>query len=588
MPPKAVLSPKAAPRGAPATRRYRRPLNEDAYSVDKVRERHAERKGKPLQPSGKKAEDKYSSHAVRSRVEGSKDHTALPKTNAVRESEMPTGAAAAAAPVPEPEAVRRLLPLMQRAAHEFAARLSLANHQSEDQLWRDFLSWAAVRSGVHPTPAPAPAPAPAPEPEPKPAPQAAPSSSSNDAAVAKVRISPAESGDGCSLNLTIGGREATRKEEYAATSIQTRWRWHQLRHCLPDLLKLLRTIPSTDPTKLEPLRRRIKGEGGDDDLSPGVLTVTWGKPKAAGMLPGSLRGATMRAVPSFGSFEAYAEAVAGFHRGEAPAALEPTDLDSTDEAGAWQLLGALVAQRPCVGVMGGYFPQEPMRVYYALGEQLARAGFSLVTGGGGSMAGGPVTSLLAGFTSVADRPGRTIGIVPDENCATGVVEGVSPLNDTLVRTNLPAAHTRANTRNHLNVLLVDAVVALAGGPGTLHEIELAVEYGRALAASDYWRTVAAVPDAADAMPADAAARWGFLAMPKFWEPDGGGGTGVRLTAAGRAMRDETGTFLGRPGVTAEERCCWRTAEEAMPFIVEAVDRARNAKRDWQVVIAQAK
>lgn len=223
MPPKSVLSPKGAPRGAPATRRYRRPLNEDAYSVDRVRERHAERKEKALPPSSRKAEDKYSSHAVRSPPFGSKDHKARPKAKALRESDRPTGAssaaapvptgASAAAPVPEHEAVRRLLPLMQKAAHEFAACApNAATDQSDQQLWREFLSWAAVTSGLHPAPASASAPKPKPKPEPKP--KDAPSSSSDDAEeVVRARITFPASGDGCKVRLTIGEqRQPTRQE----------------------------------------------------------------------------------------------------------------------------------------------------------------------------------------------------------------------------------------------------------------------------------------------------------------------------------------------------------------------------------------
>ena len=100
-----------------------------------------------------------------------------------------------------------------------------------------------------------------------------------------------------------------------------------------------------------------------------------------------------------------------------------------------------------------------------------------------------MTSLLAGFSSVRDRAGRAIGVVPED-----MREGLNPFNDTLILTNLPAGHAHPNSRNHLNVLLSDAIVALAGGPGTLHEIGLARHYGRALAADCYWSKIAAVPD----------------------------------------------------------------------------------------------
>ena len=51
---------------------------------------------------------------------------------------------------------------------------------------------------------------------------------------------------------------------------------------------------------------------------------------------------------------------------------------------------------------------------------------------------------------------RAIGVVPED-----MREGLNPFNDTLIFTNLPAGHAHPNSRNHLNVLLSDAIVALA-------------------------------------------------------------------------------------------------------------------------------
>ena len=401
----------------------------------------------------------------------------------------------------------------------------------------------------------------------------------------------------------------------AATSIQVRWRY--VHKCLPDLLRLLRMIPATAPEKLEPLRRRLRPtDGGGAVGSPGVLTVSRGRH------PGSLHACMHREALSFATFAAFGAAVREHNAGGKETPARPFTLP--DEKGAYAALAELLEARPVVGVMGGYHPPTPVEAYFALGAQLARDGFHVLTGGGGTMAGGPVTSLLAGFSSVRDRAGRAIGVVPED-----MREGLNPFNDTLIFTNLPAGHAHPNSRNHLNVMLSDAIVALAGGPGTLHEIGLARHYGRALAADCYWSKIAAVPDEVgahrplamhlpciasaalhramrvpracratrhapdaprhatrhaserhatlhkvDALPADG---FGFLGMPKFWEASGGaaaaaaggGGGGLRLTADGRSTRE---------GV-AEQMCgleshCYFTSLEALPYV------ASEAQRTW--------
>ena len=402
----------------------------------------------------------------------------------------------------------------------------------------------------------------------------------------------------------------------AATSIQVRWRYAH--KCLPDLLRLLRMIPATAPEKLEPLRRRLRPtDGGGAVGSPGVLTVSRGRH------PGSLHACMHREALSFATFAAFGAAVREHNAGGKETPARPFTLP--DEKGAYAALAELLEARPVVGVMGGYHPPTPVEAYFALGAQLARDGFHVLTGGGGTMAGGPVTSLLAGFSSVRDRAGRAIGVVPED-----MREGLNPFNDTLILTNLPAGHAHPNSRNHLNVLLSDVIVALAGGPGTLHEIGLARHYGRALAADCYWSKIAAVPDEVcahrplamhlpciasaalhratrvpracratrhapdaprhatrhaserhatlrkvDALPADG---FGFLGMSKFWEASGGaaaavaaggGGGGLRLTADGRRTRE---------GV-AEQMCgleshCYFTSLEALPYV------ASEAQRTW--------
>jgi len=334
-------------------------------------------------------------------------------------------------------------------------------------------------------------------------------------------------------------------------------------------------MPATDPEKLEPLRRRLRTTvGGGAVGSPGVLTVSCGRH------PGSLHACMHREAPSFATFSAFGAAVRQHNAGGKEAPARPTTL--RDEHGAFASLVELLESRPVVGVMGGYHPPAPVETYFELGAQLARDGFHVLTGGGGTMAGGPVTSLLAGFSSVGGRAGRAIGVVP-----MGATEGLNPFNDTLLFTNLPAGHAYPNSRNHLNVLLSDVIVALAGGPGTLHEIGLARLYGRALAADSYWRQMVEVPDEVSALPADASS-FGFLAMPRFWEASGGAaavtaaaaagsGGGLRLTAEGRSMRE--GVAERVRGLEAQ---CYFSSLEALPYVASEAHRARGAER-WDSI-----
>ena len=411
----------------------------------------------------------------------------------------------------------------------------------------------------------------------------------------------------------------------AATSIQVRWRY--VHKCLPDLLRLLRMIPATAPEKLEPLRRRLRPtDGGGAVGSPGVLTVSRGRH------PGSLHACMHREALSFATFAAFGAAVREHNAGGKETPARPFMLP--DEKGAYAALAELLDARPVVGVMGGYHPPTPVEAYFALGAQLARDGFHVLTGGGGTMAGGPVTSLLAGFSSVRDRAGRAIGVVPED-----MREGLNPFNDTLIFTNLPAGHAHPNSRNHLNVLLSDAIVALAGGPGTLHEIGLARHYGRALAADCYWSKIAAVPDEVwahrplamhlpciasaalhramrvpracrathhasdaprhatrhaserhatrhaserhatlhkvDALPADG---FGFLGMPKFWEASGGAAAAAAAGGGGGGLRLTADGRRTREGV-AEQMCgleshCYFTSLEALPYVASEAQRTR--------------
>lgn len=112
-----------------------------------------------------------------------------------------------------------------------------------------------------------------------------------------------------------------------------------------------------------------------------------------------------------------------------------------------------------------------------LGRWLARAGVHLLTGGGG----GVMASVSRAFHETPGREGLVLGILrggaPPGSDAPGYP---NPWVEIAVRTHLPlsgARGTEPGSRNHINILTSDAVVALPGGEGTASEIRLAGQYG---------------------------------------------------------------------------------------------------------------
>lgn len=122
-----------------------------------------------------------------------------------------------------------------------------------------------------------------------------------------------------------------------------------------------------------------------------------------------------------------------------------------------------------VGVMGsGTDPHEDRAS--PLGRWLATQPVHLLTGGHG----GVMESVSRAFAESRGRRGLVIGVL-----RAGVPE--NPYVEIAIRTHL-AAHGEHGadplSRNHLNVLSSDLIIALPGGPGTRTEIELALRYGR--------------------------------------------------------------------------------------------------------------
>jgi predicted Rossmann-fold nucleotide-binding protein len=135
-------------------------------------------------------------------------------------------------------------------------------------------------------------------------------------------------------------------------------------------------------------------------------------------------------------------------------------------------------RRKVIGVMGSH-GEAWEKFTYPLGEWIAREGWHLLTGSGG----GVMTAVSEAFTRVEARQGICIGIAPSKAHpdlgyaakpgypnASVELAILSPLGN--FNWNKP----EALTRNHINILTSDAIVALPGGSGTQNEIELAVRF----------------------------------------------------------------------------------------------------------------
>lgn len=136
-----------------------------------------------------------------------------------------------------------------------------------------------------------------------------------------------------------------------------------------------------------------------------------------------------------------------------------------------------------IGVMGSG-SEEWREFAEPLGRWIAEGGHDLLTGGGR----GVMLSCARAFAAVPGRTGRSIGILPTEphpSLGFRPLEGYpNPYVDLPILTplprKLPDAPEAALSRNHVNVLSSDVVIALPGKHGTLDEIRLALRFGKPL------------------------------------------------------------------------------------------------------------
>lgn len=155
-------------------------------------------------------------------------------------------------------------------------------------------------------------------------------------------------------------------------------------------------------------------------------------------------------------------------------------------------------RRPVVVVIGSG-SEEHRAVAEAVGSLLARLGVHLLTGGGR----GVMAAVSRAFAETAGRAGLVIGVLPcREGDSTRPKDGYpNPWVEIAIPTHLPLSGERGTepmSRNHINVLAADVVLALPGGAGTASEAELAVRYGRPVLA--FHEAAGQIPGLPDTVP----------------------------------------------------------------------------------------
>lgn len=136
---------------------------------------------------------------------------------------------------------------------------------------------------------------------------------------------------------------------------------------------------------------------------------------------------------------------------------------------------------PVVGVLGSGENAHAGKAE-TVGSWLAIQRVHLLTGGGG----GVMTAASRAFQAVPNRAGLVVGIIPSsEDPAVPKPGYPNPYVELAIMTHLPlsgASGADALSRNHINVLSSDVLIALPGGAGTASEVALAVRYRRPIAA----------------------------------------------------------------------------------------------------------
>ena len=135
-----------------------------------------------------------------------------------------------------------------------------------------------------------------------------------------------------------------------------------------------------------------------------------------------------------------------------------------------------------VGVMGSS-QDEHLDLTEPLGELLGRLEVNVLTGAGR----GVMTSVSRAFLRSRRGRGITIGVVPCTNEHDRHIPRAGSPNRYIelpIYTHLPLSGLAGSddlSRNHINILSSDVVIALPGSDGTRNEVELAMKYQKPVA-----------------------------------------------------------------------------------------------------------
>jgi uncharacterized protein (TIGR00725 family) len=136
---------------------------------------------------------------------------------------------------------------------------------------------------------------------------------------------------------------------------------------------------------------------------------------------------------------------------------------------------------PVVGVLGSGDEAHADKAE-AIGRWLATLEVHLLTGAGK----GVMEAVSRAFQAVPERAGLVVGIAPcGDDPALPRPGYPNPFVELAILTHLPLSGTTGTdpmSRNHINVLSSNVLIALAGGAGTSSEVALAVRYGRPIVA----------------------------------------------------------------------------------------------------------
>ncbi len=136
---------------------------------------------------------------------------------------------------------------------------------------------------------------------------------------------------------------------------------------------------------------------------------------------------------------------------------------------------------PVVGVLGSGDHEHADKAE-SVGRWLATQGVHLLTGAGH----GVMEAVSRAFSAVPGRAGLVVGIVPaSDDPAVPLAGYPNPFVELAILTHLPlsgASGTEPLSRNHINVLSSNVLLALPGGSGTASEVALALRYRRPIAA----------------------------------------------------------------------------------------------------------